>query len=83
MGERQRLRCHGRERLRDLHTRPFGNLTLMLVLTRKEGQGIRIGKGITVRVAEVSRLEVRLSIDAPEDVPVLREELLLKKDPPR
>lgn len=55
----------------------------MLVLTRKAGQRIRIGKDIVVQVEEIDRREVRLGIEAPEDVPVLREELVIKGGPAR
>lgn len=47
----------------------------MLVLTRRLGEAIRIGDEITIRVLEVRRGQVRLSIDAPRDVPVHREEI--------
>ena len=53
----------------------------MLNLTRKKGQAIQIGPDITIYVAEVrSKGEVRIGIEAPEDVAVLREELLARGD---
>jgi carbon storage regulator CsrA len=45
----------------------------MLVLTRKLGERIHIGSAITV--VEVRGNKVRLGIQAPERVPVLRAEL--------
>jgi carbon storage regulator len=55
----------------------------MLVLSRKPGEQIVIGGHITVTVAEVRGNKVRLAIDAPGDIPILRAELLerLEADP--
>jgi len=47
----------------------------MLVLTRKSGEKIHIGSGITITVVEVKGNKIRLGIDAPEDVPIFRAEL--------
>jgi carbon storage regulator len=47
----------------------------MLVLSRKPGEKIRIGSGITITVVGVQGNKIRLGIDAPEDVPILRSEL--------
>ena len=47
----------------------------MLILTRKVGETIRIGDGVTVRVLEVRGGQVRLGIDAPADVRIFREEV--------
>lgn len=52
----------------------------MLVLTRKPGQRILIGGGfeaggVTVMVTEVSGDQVRLGINAPADIEILREEV--------
>lgn len=48
----------------------------MLVLTRQLGETIAIGDDITVAVLSLNGIQVRLGIDAPKDVIVLREELL-------
>lgn len=48
----------------------------MLVLSRKGGEKIHIGEGIVLTVVEVRGNVVRLGIDAPEDVPIVRDELL-------
>lgn len=48
----------------------------MLALTRKEQQEIFIGRDIIVRIVSVSGNRVQLGIEAPNDVPVFREELL-------
>ena len=47
----------------------------MLVLTRRVDERIMIGDSITVTVLEVRGDQVRLGIDAPRDVEVVREEL--------
>ena len=47
----------------------------MLVLSRKVGERIRIGDGITVTVVRVTGGGVRLGIEAPPELPVIREEL--------
>jgi carbon storage regulator len=47
----------------------------MLVLTRKLGEVIRIGTGVTVRVLEVKGNQVRLGLEAPPDVKIFREEI--------
>ena len=48
----------------------------MLVLSRLEGQVITIGDNIRVTIVEVRGDKVRVGIDAPRDVQVLRAELL-------
>ncbi len=47
----------------------------MLVLSRKESERIRLGDSIVVTVVRVSGDRVRLGIEAPPDVLVLRDEL--------
>jgi carbon storage regulator len=47
----------------------------MLVLSRKVGQRIRLGDGIVVTVLDLRGGQVRLGIEAPEDVVVLRDEI--------
>jgi len=53
----------------------------MLVLSRKTGQRILIGDDITVTLVRVDGDTVRIGIEAPETVRILREEL--KKKQPR
>lgn len=52
----------------------------MLVLTRKPQEKIRIGDGITITVIKTKGQGVRLGIEAPADVPVLRGELVAARD---
>ena len=47
----------------------------MLVLSRKETQRIKLGDSIVVTVVRVSGDKVRLGIEAPSDLLVLRDEL--------
>lgn len=48
---------------------------MMLVLSRKERERIRLGDAIVITVVRVSGDRVRLGIEAPGDMLVLREEL--------
>jgi carbon storage regulator len=47
----------------------------MLVLSRKPGQKIHIGDNITVTIVEIQGNRVRLALEAPNDVRILRAEL--------
>jgi carbon storage regulator len=55
----------------------------MLVLSRKESERIRLGDSIVVTVVRVSGDKVRLGIEAPSDMLVLREELEAHPRAPR
>jgi carbon storage regulator len=47
----------------------------MLVLSRREGEKIIIGDSITITIVRTSGDKVRVGIDAPDDILVLRGEL--------
>jgi carbon storage regulator len=47
----------------------------MLVLSRKESQRIRLGDSIVITIVKISGDKVRVGIDAPSNVLVLRDEL--------
>ncbi len=47
----------------------------MLVLSRRTGQGIRIGDAIRITVVGIDGQFVRLGLDAPNSYKILREEL--------
>ena len=47
----------------------------MLVLSRKFGESVVIGGGITVTVIKVKGNAVQLGFDAPKDIPIRRSEL--------
>ena len=48
----------------------------MLVLSRKINETIVIGGNIRVTMTAIRSRQVRLAIDAPADVPIIRQELL-------
>jgi len=47
----------------------------MLVLTRKVGEKLMIGDNITLTVVEMGRNSIRLGIEAPNQVQILRFEV--------
>ena len=47
----------------------------MLILTRKLGEAIRIGDTIKITVSDIKGKQIRIGIEAPEDVLVYREEV--------
>ena len=47
----------------------------MLVLSRKESERIRLGNSIVVTVVKIAGDRVRVGIEAPDDILVLRDEL--------
>jgi carbon storage regulator len=48
----------------------------MLVLTRRNGESVQIGDGVTVKVLSISGNQVKLGFSAPPEVAIRREELL-------
>ena len=50
----------------------------MLVLSRKVGERVLIGEHIAVTVVKLTNGGVRLGIEAPVELPVVREELAIK-----
>jgi carbon storage regulator len=49
----------------------------MLVLTRKTGEAIQIGKDIEISVVSVKGDQVKLGINAPKNVEIHRKEIYL------
>ena len=47
----------------------------MLVLSRKRGEAITIGNGVTVTVLAVQGNKVKIGVVAPAEVPVHRQEI--------
>lgn len=47
----------------------------MLILTRREGESVRIGADIKITVLRVKGSQVRIGVDAPKNVSVQREEI--------
>ena len=50
----------------------------MLILTRKEGESLRLGDDITITLVSVKGGHVRIGINAPKEVAVHREEIFQK-----
>lgn len=48
----------------------------MLILMRKEGESIHIGNEIVVKLVKIEGSRVRIGISAPDDVVILRRELI-------
>lgn len=48
----------------------------MLVITRSQGQSVMIGDDIEIIISEVGTEKVKISIDAPKKVKIVRKELL-------
>lgn len=55
----------------------------MLVLSRRLNEEIIIAGNIRVKVLEISGNRVRIGISAPDQVPVLREEIYSRKNEQR
>jgi carbon storage regulator len=55
---------------------PDGTEFLMLVLTRKVSELVVIGGNIRITIISTAGGKVRIGIDAPRDIKIVREELL-------
>ena len=53
----------------------------MLILSRHANESLRISDDIVVTIVEVNGKQVRVGIEAPHDVAVLREEPLERESP--
>jgi carbon storage regulator len=47
----------------------------MLVITRKEGQSFLVGDDVRVNILSVDKNQIRIGIDAPREIKILRSEL--------
>jgi carbon storage regulator len=47
----------------------------MLVLSRREGERLKLGDAVVITIVRVSGDQVRLGIEAPSDIVILRDEL--------
>lgn len=52
----------------------------MLILQRKAGEAIHIGEDIVVRISDIGSDRVKVAIDAPRGISIMREELLTAKE---
>ena len=48
----------------------------MLILQRKAGESLLIGEDISITVVSIDGGRVRLAISAPQEIPILRRELV-------
>ena len=55
--------------------------SIMLVLTRKETQTIRIGDDIVIRIVHAGASSVKIGIEAPRSTRIVRGELLTHEAP--
>jgi carbon storage regulator len=51
----------------------------MLVLTRRKGEAIKVGHYLTIVVVSTASGKVKLGIEAPRFIPVLRTEIIEKQ----
>lgn len=47
----------------------------MLIITRKKGESLMIGDDIEITISKIEDGSVKIGIDAPKDVTILRKEL--------
>ena len=52
----------------------------MLVISRKEGEALFVGDDIRIVVVRIEEDKIRLGIEAPRDVVILREEHLERSE---
>ncbi|MGG7619645.1 carbon storage regulator CsrA [Bacillus coreaensis] len=50
----------------------------MLVLTRKIGETVKIGDNIEVTILSIKNDQVKIGINAPKEVDILRKELIIQ-----
>ncbi|GAB6045303.1 carbon storage regulator CsrA [Caminibacter profundus] len=48
----------------------------MLVISRKENQRVKLGENIEIVIVEISKNQVKIGIEAPKEIQILRSELL-------
>lgn len=54
----------------------------MLVLSRRLGERIRVGPDVWITVVRIERDRVRIGIECPDDMKIMREELIPVPCPP-
>jgi len=50
----------------------------VLVIKRKKGEAIKIGDNIEITIVKIEDGAVKIAIDAPKDISILRKELIKK-----
>ena len=48
----------------------------MLVLHRKKGESLIIGDNIKITIVDISGEKVKIAVEAPKEIPILRSELV-------
>ncbi len=54
----------------------------MLVLSRKLGQGLKVGNGVRITIVKIDNNSVRIGIEAPQDVSIQRQEIAFEVPEP-
>ena len=53
---------------------------MALILERQAGERVRVGRDVTFEIVEIRGKRVRVAIEAPDGVIILREELVNRKE---
>lgn len=48
----------------------------MLVISRKVGEELRIGENINIKIIDIDKTQIKIGIDAPREIAILRGELI-------
>lgn len=48
----------------------------MLVITRKKDESVIIGENIEIRILDIQKGKVKIAIDAPREISVIRKEII-------
>jgi carbon storage regulator len=59
---------------------PLKEERAMLVLSRKLGQRFQIGTDVRITIVKIDRNSVRIGIEAPDDVTIHRQEIVVETD---
>lgn len=54
----------------------------MLCFSRRSGESFQIGSDVTVHISRVDGGQVKVSVEAPQDIKILRSELIAADEAP-